>query len=342
MSEKNRLENEKISKVFYALTDNKIKLPVLDITNPLFVSSINEKALAELGQEAIKRKNFRQSPFINFLAKRSLTLGEFLPKDKSANYVSGMSTLMMKLGPELIGGGFTRFFDRKVSEGFISMSVRMRLRDICQVQAEALAPLLKKEPRTNLCFINIAGGAATDNINTLILLKKQDPDLLRNRTIEIDVLDVDTFGPDFAKNSIQSLKADGGPFQGMDVSFRHIPYDWSETSKLTDLLEERKDWIQICTSEGGLFEYASDEDIIKNLIELSDHASNDLIIVGDVVLESERVNPAFPAALGDTSKKIRFIGTRGLKEILGKTGWAINKVVEGNPIYVIFTLKKTK
>ena len=341
MGKKNNLETKEKPKIFYAITDNKIKLPVLDITNPLFVSSIKEEALDELGKDTIKRKNFRQNPFINFVAKRSLTLGKFLPKEHNANYVSGMSTLMMKLGPGLIGGGVGRFFDRKVSEGFVSISVRMRLRDICQVQAQELTPILKKEPRSNLCFINIAGGAASENINALILLHRQDPDLLKNRKIEIDVLDVDTFGPDFARNSIQSLKAEGGPFCELDVSFRHILYDWSDASKLTDLVKEKKSWIQICTSEGGLFEYATDEDIIKNLKALSDYSTDDTIIVGDVVLEGERVNPAFPAMLTGSNNSIRFIGTQRLKEIVGKTEWALDKVIEGNPIYVVFILKKT-
>jgi hypothetical protein len=249
---------------------------------------------------------------------------------------------MMKLGPKLIGGGISRFFDRKVAEGFVPMVVRMRLRDICQVQTEILAPVLKERPEKDLCIINIAGGAASESINALILLLKQDPELLVNSTIEIDVLDIDTFGPNFAKDSVESLKGDGGPFHGLDISIRHISYGWSDTSKLILLMQERKNWTKICTSEGGLFEYGTDEDIVKNLKVLNDYSTDDdMKIVGDVILDIEKVDPAFPAMLAGANNRIRFIGVEGLRKIVGQTEWTPYRVVEGNPVYTIFVLKKT-
>jgi hypothetical protein len=162
-------EKKTTPELSYALTDNGIELPVLDITHPLFISSIDETALDALGKETIKQaKSLAETPLLRFLAKRSLTLGRFLPKEKNATYLSGMSTLMMKLGPGLIRGGIKRFIDRKVSAGFVGMTVRMRLRDICRIQAAALIPKLRDSPEKNLCFINIAGGSASDSINTLI------------------------------------------------------------------------------------------------------------------------------------------------------------------------------
>lgn len=131
--------------------------------------------------------------------------------------------------------------DRKVSSGFTAVTVRMRLRDISHVQAEALTPKLRKSPQKNLCFVNIACGAASDSINTLMLIWKEDPDLLKNRAVEIDVLDLDTFGPNFAGRCVDALKEPDGCFSGLDVSFRHVQYDWSNTAKLVDLLLKRKD-----------------------------------------------------------------------------------------------------
>lgn len=245
---------------------------------------------------------------------------------------------MMKLGPELVGGGVKRFMDRKVAEGFVAMTVRMRLRDICRIQAEALIPKLRNSTGKNLCFINIAGGSASDSINTLLLVQEKEPALLKERKIEIDVLDLDTFGPSFAGRSIESLREPGGRFHGLDVSFRFIQYDWKDASKLVDLLLERKDWIQVCESEGGLFEYGTDEEIIYNLKAMSNEASDEVIIAGDVVLDMEKVNPAFPAMLKGSSNMIRFIGIDGLKKILERTSWKIDGIVEENPTYVVFTL----
>jgi hypothetical protein len=201
----------------YAFTESGVKLPVLDITHPLFISSIDETALDALGKKAIKQaKSLAENPLLRFFAKRSRTLGGFLPKEKNATYVSGMSTLMMKLGPGLIGGGGKRFMDRKVAEGFVGMTVRMRLRDICRIQAEALIPKLKNSAGKNLCFINIAGGSASDSINTLILVQEKEPALLKERKIEINVLDLDAFGPSFAGRSIESLR---GSLEGVSMDW---------------------------------------------------------------------------------------------------------------------------
>lgn len=42
-------------KLCFALTENGVKLPVLDITHPLFISSIDETALNVLGKESINK-----------------------------------------------------------------------------------------------------------------------------------------------------------------------------------------------------------------------------------------------------------------------------------------------
>ena len=85
------------------------------------------------------------------------------------------------------------------------------------------------------------------------------------------------------------------------------------------MLSERKDWIVVCVSKGGLFEYGTDEDIIQNLGSLYSSSIDDIVVVGDVVLDSERVNPAFPALLEGSGNMVRFIGSEGLKKILEKT-----------------------
>src|SRR5690606_29333137 len=134
---------------------NGVELPVLDITNPLFVSSIDETALDKSAKEALTQaQSMKKNSMAKLFANRTLALGKFRPNDKNASYVSGMSTLMMKLGPGLIGGGLNRFVDRKLAGGFTAMTVRMRLRDICRVQTEALIPKLQDNPKKNLCFIN--------------------------------------------------------------------------------------------------------------------------------------------------------------------------------------------
>jgi hypothetical protein len=64
-----------------------------------------------------------------------------------------------------------------------------------------------------------------------------------------------------------------------------------------------------------------------------------LVVVGDVVLDQDKVNPAFPALLESSGNMVRFLGVEGLEKILEKTAWKLDRTVEGNPCYLIFTLK---
>ena len=337
-------EKHKIRGLSYAYTDDGIELPVLDITHPLFAASIDEERLADLRKESAQgAKNLKELPDSHkkILGERSHIYRGFFLKDSDVNYLSGMSTLWTKLGPQLIGGGEERDIDRKVSQGIGPVAARMRLRDMCMLQARALIPQLTKSPQ-KLCFINIAGGAATDSINTLILILKENQSLLKHRKIEINVLDIDTQSPHFAGRCIEAWKAPGCHFYGLDISFNHISYNWADTRTLITLLSERKECIQMCASEGGLFEYGSDEEIITNLNSLYDNAPDDIQIAGDTFHDIDTVDPTIPAVAEVCDMSMRFLGTEGLKNILEKTNWKLDSIQEENPIYVIFTLKKDK
>ena len=342
------LVKKKIPELSYAITINGIELAVLDITHPYFISSTDETKLKEIlskvEQTADKNaEKFNKIPaFVKkFFAKRSFIMSELLQESNADEYLTGISTLMLKLGPNLIGKGKKRFFDRLSSKGIGGIVLRMRVRDISIIQAEALIPLLSESPDRNLCFINIAGGAASDSINTLFLIQQMNPSLLRNRKIEINVLDIDRFGPAFADRCITALKAPEGRFYKMDVSFNHIHYDWNNTQKLKELLSERKEWLQICSSEGGLFEYCSEEVIIQNLNTIHENSASNIIIAGSLMHDIETIDRGAIAALKiSTAIKPRFLGIDGLKSIIEKNEWNLSGIIEGNPRYLIFKLDK--
>jgi hypothetical protein len=346
MSNEVYMIKNKLPGLSYVFTRNGIELPVLDITHPDFISSIDEnklkKMLPYVEKNAEKNANkFNKIPtFIkNYFAKHSFAMAELLQNESS--FASGISTLMMKLGPNLIGKGERRFWDRQVTKGFGSLVIRMRIRDISICQADALIPLLQKSQEKNLCFINIAGGAASDSINALFLIQQKNPELLKNRKIEINVLDIDTYGPSFADRCIIALKAPSGRFSGMNISFRHIQYDWNNTEMLENLLTERKGWFQICSSEGGLFEYCSDEVINKNLNILHNNSAEDIIIAGSLLHDIKTVDAGIIAALKiSIAIKPRFLGIDGLRNIIEKNKLKLNSVMEGNPRYLIFSLRK--
>lgn len=338
----------KIKDLSYAYTLNGVELPVLDITHTLFNESIDEERLKEMVRKSEKTAEKTAEKFNNmplwlkiFLAKRSFIMSELLQRNADDSFLSGLSTLMLKLGPGLIGKGRKRFFDRLSSKGIGGVVLRMRLRDISKCQTRAMIPLLTKSPEKDICFINIAGGAASDSINTLFLIQQENPAFLKNRKIEINVLDIDTYGPAFSERCITALKAPENRFNGLNISFRHIHYDWNSTRELKELLSERKEWLQICSSEGGLFEYCSDEVIIKNINTIYDNSAEDIIIAGSLLHDIKKVDAGIIAALKiSTSIKPRFLGIDGLKNIIEKNKWKLDSIIEGNPRYVIFVLKK--
>jgi len=343
------LIKNKIPKLSYAFTLNGVELPVLDTTHPLFLSSIDEVKLKEMLKKSEKTaektaEKFNNMPFYikKFLANRSFIMSELLQESGDNAFLTGLSTLMLKLGPNLIGNGRKRFLDRLSSKGIGGIVLRMRVRDISICLAKSMIPLLERSPEKKVCFINIAGGAASDSINALFLIQQENPALLNNRTIQINVLDIDTYGPSFADRCIATLKAPGNRFNDLSISFKHIHYDWNYTEKLEELLSERKEWLQICSSEGGLFEYCSDEVITQNLNTIYNNSADDIVIAGSLLHDIKMVDAGIIAALKiSTSIKPRFLGLEGLKSIINKNKWKLDSLTEGNPRYLIFALTKS-
>jgi hypothetical protein len=341
-------ETGQIPGLAHAFTDNGIELAVLDITHPQFLSSIDEDHLGEVSKASIQKmlamgemSDAQKKTYYEQVSK-SYVFGYVFVSDPGANFLSGMSTYVYKLGPNLIGGGQDREFDRSLSMDIGSVAARMRIRDLCRLQADALIPQLEASPQKNVCFINIAGGAASDSINTLILILKENPALVRSRKIEINVLDIDTISPHFALCCIEALKTQAHRFHGLDIAFHHIPHDWKDTDGLIPLLSNKKDYIVMCASEGGLFEYGMDKDIIRNLDVLYDHSPDGMRIAGTILHEPNRVDATVPAMAKATNAGLRFLGVSGLTGLLEKTGWRLESVQEKNPIYAVFLLKKDR
>ena len=62
---------------------------------------------------------------------RSHIFGSVFVSEPGANFMSGMSTSVYKLGPNLISAGSDREFDRSASMDMGGVAIRMRIRDLC-------------------------------------------------------------------------------------------------------------------------------------------------------------------------------------------------------------------
>lgn len=325
---------DQVQRISHAIFENDIRLPILDITHPLFNASIDEQAYhLNCLKSARSIESLKKMPgFIrNIFVKMSSV-------DNS--YLSGMRTLLYKLGPHVSRGIPLGFRDKWAMKQTSFMGLRIRLRDLCRLQSKLLETQLNQFPERNLCFFNIAGGAATDSINTLILIQESDPELLKGRKIEINICDIDTYGPAFAKRCIDVLKQPGERFHGLDITLNIIPYDWSQSETLLQLSLERSGWIQLYSSEGGLFEYGSDSDIMDNLNHFYTHSPADARVTGSFIFDRAHVNPGYLGFTEFIGVQIRYLGLEGLQRILSQTSWVLEDFHEIETIYTLFTLKK--
>ena len=236
--------------------------------------------------------------------------------------MSGMDTYLLKLGPQMLGAYATPI-DRRIAASLPSLSVRLRLQDMAQLMADALRLPLSTQPRRPLQFINIAGGPAIDSLNALILIQKHDPTALLERPVSIDVLDLDEAGPKFGEAALSTLSREGAPLQGTQIVFRHIRYDWSNPIGLKPVLDEARaqNAIVIGSSEGGLLEYGSDEQVQGNLEALRGSLE---CFVGSVTRNDETMKRLMEMSSAATRPR----GITVFRELARRAGWEVARFVE--------------
>ena len=98
MLDKRDPELSRIPGLAYAFTDNGIELPVLDVTHPQVVLSIDEDHLDEVSKASIQKmlamgqmSDAQKRMYYEQLLK-SYIFGPVFVRDPGANFMSGMST----------------------------------------------------------------------------------------------------------------------------------------------------------------------------------------------------------------------------------------------------------
>jgi|WetSurMetagenome_2_1015567.scaffolds.fasta_scaffold00060_15 hypothetical protein len=336
-------ENNKKPGVYYALTDDGVELPVIDVTHPSF-TVVNPPALPQRIEKAIeewKRHSHAPKPlrvFFLWLFSRQSFLMQGI-RQASGTFLSGMSTYMMKLGPDNMGTAYSKKFDKVIAASIPTFFIRMRLQEIARLMSEAINPMLASAPPASLHFINIAGGPCSDSINTLILLNKRLPHLLDNRVSKIHVLDLHGAAPAFGVRALEALKSSGAPLQGVNVSLEYVPYNWSQPEKMRDYLKglELKNSIVAVSSEGGLFDYGGDDEIIANLDVLHQSLPETAVFFGTLT-PAEGKALAFAAQTGNSSVVRRSI--RGFKDLTGRASWIVKEHYDQTMHYIVELRKR--
>jgi hypothetical protein len=288
-------EQHKQEGVSYALTDDGLELPVVDITHPAFELRFSEEQQRALVEHflAEQRRHLRLPAPVRKLLLRFFLRGSIMARGlrrAEGTFLDGMTTYLFKLGAKNLGQ-YALPIDRRIAASLPGLSVRLRLADMARLLADHLAPQLRHSPGRPLCLLDIAGGPAIDGLNALILLQREHPGLLGGRRTTLLVLDGDEHGPAFGARALQALSRTHAPLAGLDIHFRHLLYDWRDVSGLAPAFElvRQQDAMCIGSSEGGLFEYGSDDEILANLRALRSGLGAAFAMVGSVTRNDETI-----------------------------------------------------
>ncbi len=312
-----------------ALTDDGQIWPVIDITHPAFAHEPTDAELDASGAaflaEAARRARiprFVHRLILRVVLRKSL-LGPGLLA-ASGGFVSGLNTYLLKLGPDNLPAG-AGAIDRRIAESFPAVSVQLRLKDVARLLAEDLGRRLAPNDARPLILVNIAGGPAADSLNALILLRQANRPLLAHRRVEVRVLDQDAHGPSFAARCATALSAGGGPLDGLDLHVTHVVYDWRRTDVLRQCLNETRatDACVAVSSEGGLFEYGSDAEVVANLRTMAECASTDVRVTGSVT----RGDGPARAAQQATDVQVQPRTLDEFRALASSAGWTIERSI---------------
>jgi hypothetical protein len=289
------IEPAKREGIHYALTEQGVELAIIDVTHRAFEVSWSDASQRSL-EERLAQQQAALAKLPGWL--RNLMLWIYLRKSLLARgirqsrgtYLSGMGTYLLKLGADNLPSVLATAADTEIAAALPAVAVRLRMQEIAQLTAEAATlALAAADPGQPLFLLNIAGGPAIDSLNSLIIFRRDQPTLLVSRRIVIRVLDVDTEGPLFGRDALEALAAPGGPLHGIDIAFRNSRYDWTSPSLLQGVLAEANSEKAaiVVSSEGGLFEYGSDNDIIDNLEQLRTCSNTEVTVIGSVTRADE-------------------------------------------------------
>ena len=137
---------------------------------------------------------------------------------------------------------------------------------------------------------------------------------------------------------MHALRAPAAPLGGLDVSFRHFKYDWSAADRLRQTFTDLNTAEALCaiSSEGGLFEYGSDTEIMANLNAMHAGTASDAIIVGSVTRDCEVVRVSQIANRVSTRPRTM----EAFRSLVEQDGWFVSQVIERPFSYNVSLMKR--
>jgi hypothetical protein len=336
--------NNKTPGVCYAITKDGIELPVFDITHPAFACDVTEQEVSAIIDESARNwEAVRKTPpeAVRAFAANSILVRGWV--ESIGTFMTGMTTYLYRLGSNNLGDAFGPV-DRRTASGIMPLCFRFRLRDVARLIAGALERMIANRPGRPINLLNIGGGPSADSLNALILLNRERPDALRGTPVFIHVLDVDSDGPCFGSRALAALRADDAPLSGVAAHLEAIEYNWADTSRLRAVLDSIEPGCVVAgSSEGGLFDYGSDKEIVANLATLRDGTPPDFVMVGSVVRDLNTLDSRLrPSAQSSARPNIRHLGLEAFRTLAGRAGWMVENVIDSTAHHAVSLGKRVR
>ena len=252
-------------------TDEGLRLPVIDVTDPRFIIPTDPAAMAELRRKFLQDDRRQrvipvwfQRAMMRLAARRSPLAAALLTP--AADHYDGTSTYVLKLGADNLVPPYGAPMDRRLAGSGHATCVRLRMQQLSGIMADAVAVDRAFTSSAPLHLINIGGGPSFDSVNALMLLRRDRPELL-DRQVVVHIMDQNAKGAALCKAAVAALIDTDGPLHGVAVTVDYREYDWNDASALAGLVERIASGkeVALASSEGALFEYASDEAVVANL-----------------------------------------------------------------------------
>lgn len=312
-------------------TRDGLELPVVDVTHPSFRVDLGEAEQRALVADFVAQDErlarlprFLRRMLLRVALRRSVVGRGILAS--RGTFLSALGTYLLKLRPEDLGPAAAPI-DRRILTGLPAVAARLRLQDMARLMAEALLPRLRAAPGRPLHFLDLAGGTAIDALNALLVLRSEAADVLA-RPIAIDVLDRDAEGPELGRRALRALQEEGAPLHGTSVELRHLPWDWAKgggggaTLSAAAAAASGAGAIAIASSEGGLFEYGADGDVVETLTRL--RGGDVVAVVGSVTRADDPVRRLHR----DGGAAIRPRGLEVFRALVAPAGWRVQRAIE--------------
>ena len=316
--------------LLYAVLDDGERVPVIDVTHPAFRLDIDAHELERQVKAAVDTvRSHQEMPEAERRRHMDgLLRGSFLaPRIAAArgSVLDGISTYLLKLGPDQLGDQASAV-DRAIAASVPSLSCRLRLQHMAHLAAAALEALLPGRPGAPILMLNIAGGPGMDSLNALIVLRGSHPELLEHRPIVIRILDIDAAGPALGARALDALQGAGGPLEGLRVDFQRVPFDWTRPEGLRAQGSSGVGSLPVLAvfSEGGLFDYASDDQVLAVLEQLPPPTDRGGFLAGSVSRGDGAARILNEA--GQTAVRLRMLD--GFSRLTARAGWSAARVME--------------